>query len=357
MEVHQIMTGIDCGDAVSYDAITIMGILRENGFNSNIYAKYIHPKMDRYARPLDEYDSNRTNIIIYHFALAGEDVTDFVINLPDTKILRYHNITPPEFFRKYDLNLEFLCSKGLKEIENFHKYFYLGVGVSEFNRRELVKYGFARTDVLPICYDFNKLCGVADAKIRYDCVNIMFLGRVSPNKRFEDVIKCFYYYNKFINYNSKLYLVGNKQVSTYTAELEKLIQRLELNDAVVFTGRVNDQELIHYYSIADIFLVMSEHEGFCVPLLEAMQTGVPIIAYDSTAISSTLGGSGVLVKKKNFQEIAELIHIIVEDNDLRNRIIDGQKKRLNEFSKDVVTKKLIEIIDNLTNLNSSIKGV
>lgn len=353
MEVHQIMTGIDYGDAVSNDAITIMGILRENGYNSNIYAKYIHPKMDRYAMQLNKYKGNRSNIIIYHFSLAGEDVTDFVIDLPDIKILRYHNITPPEFFKKYDSNLEYLCSKGLKEIKGIYKKFHLGIGVSEFNRLDLLRYGFTRTEVLPICYNFNKLNGVSGKGKIDDCINILFLGRVSPNKRFEDVIKSFYYYYKFINSNSKLYLVGNKQISAYLEELERLIRQLGLIDAVVFTGQINDQELIYYYSIADIFLSMSEHEGFSVPLLEAMQAEIPIIAYDSSAVPYTLGKSGVLIKKKNFLEIAELMHIIVEDKKLRNRIVDVQKNRLQDFSKDVVTCKLLEIIRHLETTPSS----
>jgi len=237
MEVHQIMTGINYGDAVGYDAITIMGFLRENGFNSNIYAKYIHPKMNRYARQLQEYEGDESNIIIYHFALAGEDVTDFVINLPDTKILRYHNITPPEFFKKYDSNLEYLCSKGFKEIKEIYSCFHLGVGDSEFNRLELMRYGFTRTDVLPICYDFHKLNGFQGKKIQDGHINILFLGRVSPNKRFEDIIQIFYYYHKFINNNSKLYLVGNKQVSAYLEELEGLIYRLGLKDFAFLSWR------------------------------------------------------------------------------------------------------------------------
>jgi L-malate glycosyltransferase len=353
MEVHQFMTGISYGDAVSNDAITMMHVLRKNGFDSNIYAKYIHPRVANYAKPINKYESDGSNIAIYQFCLAGEDVTDFVCNLTDIKILRYHNITPPEFFRKYDLNLEYSCSKGLRELESLYKYFHLGLGVSEFNRRELVRYGFSQTDVLPIFYDFDRLEIISKKEVQSNDINILFVGRISPNKKQEDIIKVFYYYHKFINENSKLTFVGDKQITAYMKELEQLIQRLELDDAVIFTGLVSDQQLNYYYSISDIFISMSEHEGFCVPLLEAMRAGISILAYDSSGIPYTLGSSGILIKKKNYREIAELIQIIIEDNELRNRIVERQKKRLSDFSRDIVTKKLLDIINDLKNISSA----
>jgi glycosyltransferase involved in cell wall biosynthesis len=356
MEINQVLPAISYGDAVSSDAIEIQKLLRDSGYSSEIYAKYIDPRYLQNVKPLSEYKGNSENILLYHFALAGLDVTDLVRSLPDIKVLIYHNITPPEYFLKYDINLSYLCSKGRDELEAIHCDFCMGIGDSEYNCLELERIGFRRTEVLPIIIDFNKYneydVELANELSKDGLIKFLFVGRISPHKCHEDIIEIFYHYTNYINSYSQLYLVGNKQISSYVSKLEDKIKELGLSEKVFLTGMIDDTKLASYYKFSDIFISMSEHEGFCVPLLEAMQVGLPILAYYSTGIPYTLDRSGILIRKKNYQEIAELIHIIYEDDDLRNRIVDRQKKRLRDFSRDVITEKLLKIIDSLKEIDS-----
>jgi glycosyltransferase involved in cell wall biosynthesis len=356
MEINQILPALSYRDAVSNDTIMIQRFLRENGYNSRIFAKHIHPDVSEHATELSRYSGSSDTIVIYHFSLAGDDVTDFVKSLPDKKIMIYHNITPPEFFTRYDDGLYLQCEKGLLELRDLHDEFLLAIGDSEYNRLCLEEAGYTNTTVLPLLLDFESIHGDINVTRSYNPsspINILFVGRVSPNKKFEDIIKTFYYYHS-INPRSTLYLVGNQQIPRYHSELEELIERLDLCGAVVFTGTVSESQLREYYRMSHIFLCMSEHEGFCVPLLEAMYYKIPVIAYDSTGVTGTLGGAGILVTKKNYLEIAELINILVEDEHLREKIILKQNKRLAYFDTHKVGSRLLGIIQEIDDYTKTI---
>jgi glycosyltransferase involved in cell wall biosynthesis len=353
MNVHQILPALSYRDAVSNDAITIQSILRKQGFKSEIYAKYIHPNVAKYAKNIREYRENHQNILFYHFSLAGDDITEFVKSTPAKKALIYHNITPPLFFQDFDINLMKHCRNGLNELKSLPQSFFMGIGDSEYNRLNLEAVGFNKTDVLPIFIDWNKFprnCGKSKQKSGTSKEFIvLFVGRLSPNKKIEDIIKIFYYFNKSINSESKLVLCGDNQIPRYSMFLKNLVNSLKLQDSVIFTGSVTDEQIHNYYGLADIFLCMSEHEGFCVPLLEAMYYDLPIIAYNSTAIPYTLNNSGILVNKKDYQAIAELICIIIEDNQLKERILTKQRLRLQDFTIEKNLPKLLSIVETMTN--------
>lgn len=351
MEINQVLPAISYGDAVSSDAIEIRGLLRDMGYSSEIYAKYIHPKCSKYAKPLNEFNGDSKNILFYHFSLAGLDVTDFVKSMPGTKALVYHNITPPEYFHEYDTNLSYMCSKGRDELKAICGDFQLGIGVSEYNRFELKKIGFEWTEVLPFIADFNKYTEydveLANNLSRNGVINFLFVGRIAPNKSHVDIIKTFYYYNKYINKNSRLYLVGDKQITSYVLKLENKIKELGLSEKVFLTGMIEDDKLAAYYRASHIFLCMSEHEGFCVPLLEAMSFGIPVIAYATTGIPYTLEDTGILLHKKNYIEIAELIDIIVNNKLLLERLVIKQEQRCKQFNRDSIRPKFKELIKNI----------
>lgn len=349
MQINQIVPSLNFGDAVSSDIIAIRDVLQKKGYNSNIYAKLIHPKVMKEAKQLSLYHGNPSNIVIYHFAVAGRDVTDFVKKLPDRKILLYHNITPAEYFYNYDDISYDLCNRGRKELAGLSKYFEIGLGVSTFNCQELEKLGFEHTGTLPILMDFKKyevFDKELDSKLKKDGnKKIIFVGRIAPNKKQEDIIKTFYLYWKYINKSSTLYLIGRKETPPYVKQLEELVEILGISDNVIFTGVLNDNELNTYYKNADVFLCMSEHEGFCVPLVESMYFDLPIIAYNSSAISETLGDSGILLNEKDYVFNAELLNVLLEDGFFRESVIKSQRKRLKEYSKEKIENKLIEVIN------------
>ena len=355
MKIHQILPSLSYGDAVSNDAIEIRNALKRMGYDSDIFAKYIDPKVSKFARHLNQYKKTANNIVIYHFSLAGFDVTDFVKQLPDLKILIYHNITPENFFKDINDELYYICKNGRVELKTLSKVVKLGLGDSEYNKNELDSFDFRNTGILPILIDFSKYNVCPNKKIVKkfddDYVNLLFVGRISPNKKQEDVIKSFYYYNK-LNPKSRLFFVGSYNgMEKYFFQLEKLVNKLNLAD-VVFTGKTTFDEMIAYYHLADIFLCMSEHEGFCVPLLESMFFNIPIIAYNSTAIPYTLGNSGILVKEKRSDEIAEIINLVINDKSLRTRIVKIQNERLKDFE----ISKTEEKIKNYLDINLKIKN-
>ncbi len=353
MKIHQILPALSYGDAVSNDAIEIRHALRRMGYSSDIFAKYIHPKVSKFAKHLNQYKKNASNIVIYHFSVAGSDVTEFVKTLPDVKILKYHNITPHHFFNNINDELYNLCRNGREELKILSKTVKLAIGDSEYNKNELLFYGFNNTGVLPVLIDYSKYNLTPNKKImeKYDddYINLLFIGRVSPNKKQEDLIKVFYYYKK-INPKSRLYLVGSyRGMEKYLAQLQELVSRLNLTD-VVFTGHATFDEMIAYYSLADVFLCMSEHEGFCVPLLESMYFNIPIIAYNSTAIPYTLANCGILVNEKYYDEIAEMINLLMNDSKLRKKIVEGQNERLKDFERQEIEGELKNYIHQVNSI-------
>jgi len=354
MEIHQIVPSLCNNDAVGNYVIEIRKLLLNQGYVSNIYAKYSDPEVSKYSKELFKYKGNSRNIILYHMAIGGGDVTYFVKNLPDRKILIYHNITPAVFFSQYNQELQHLCYQGLEEINEIKDTFHLAITVSEYNEMCLKELGYLKTAVVPILMDINP--SIIDQKIEISTekyskctINIIFVGRISPHKKIEDIILAFYYYNFYINPDSRLFLIGKIQFPTYYYNLCELIKKLQITNAVVFTGEVTEEEKRRYYEISHIFLCMSEHEGFCVPLLEAMQFKIPVIAYNSTAIPGTLGDAGILINKKNYVVIAEIINILINDCAVRNRIIQKQNERVKFFDKEVVGRQIIEKIESLVN--------
>lgn len=344
-EVHQILPSFSYGDAIGNNALEIRDVLRKWGYKSDIYAEHAHPKMSKFAKNFYEYKkcSSPDNILIFHYSI-GSEVSRFVKTLPDKLILIYHNITPHHYFMGINDGLAHLVKGGKETLPSFNGKAILALGDSEYNRQELAELGFKNTGVLPIIIDFEKYDIEPNRRLmrKYGdgYVNVLFVGRIIPNKKYEDIIKAFYYYKKGINPRSRLFLAGSYEgTERYYRQLQDLIRRLRLED-VYFTGHTDFRDLVTYYKLADILLCMSEHEGFCVPLLESMYFKIPIIAYNSTAVPYTLKNSGVLINQKNFEEIAEMMNILVEDEKLRSTVIKKQEKRLKDFEKSEIERTL-----------------
>jgi glycosyltransferase involved in cell wall biosynthesis len=265
-------------------------------------------------------------------------------------VLIYHNITPPEFFVDVNKELVRLCFRGRRELGLYRSRCDLALGDSEYNRDELDALGFSPTGVLPVVPGFEHLA-VADyrtaGEFDDDWVNVLFVGRVIPNKRFEDVIRAFQAYKTFFNPRSRLLLVGSHAgFERYVMMLRSLIARLDARD-VHLVGHVSNEELAAYYEIADVFVSASEHEGFCVPLIESFHMGVPVIAYAATAVPSTMDGGGVLYTDKDPMHMAALINAVVDDRAVTERIIDGQFAALDRLEAKDFAGTLTRHIDSV----------
>ena len=351
MEINQLLSGFITGDAISNYSLELQDILKKKGYQSNIYSLNQNISVDGRAHCKDYRDytvSNKEDITIFHFSI-GSGLTEYFRNLPTRKILIYHNMTPPEYFESINKERAQVLKNGKNELRSLIDCVDLALGVSEYNRKELEESGFKRTGVLNLILNERFLSGSINESLikKYsdNYTNFISVGRLTPNKRLEDVIKLFYYYKKTINSNSRLFLIGSiVGASSYVEYLRGLTAVLRLSD-VVFAGHVNEVDLRSYYKLSDLFISMSEHEGFCVPLLEGMYYKIPVMAYNSSAIPEILGDSGILIKEKKYPELAELADMVLTDNDLRSKIIEEQNNRLSYFNKEKTAKKLIEYIN------------
>lgn len=348
-EVHQMLQTLAVNDAIGNEVIEIRDLLRSNGYVSNIYAQHIVPELKKKCLHYTEYSktSSRDNILIFHHSIDS-DVTDYVRLLPDRKVMRYHNITPGDFMARYDLALAHRLTKARNELRELAGAFDLALGDSAYNADELRAAGFKKTGVLPILLNADRLNGAPDASVikalSDGLVNVLFVGRIAPNKRVEDVIKAFCFYQRHINPSSRLVLAGMHDYSSYFGFLEGLVDELSVKN-VIFTGRVPQSSLIAYYRTAAVFLLMSEHEGFCVPLVEAMHFNLPVLAFASSAVPETLGNGGILFREKRCEEVAELMDLVLTDEDIRRRITEAQRIRLKDFDREKTGESLISFIE------------
>ena len=319
--VHQLLAALSYGDAISNEALAIQAHLRAAGYESDIFAEGVHPRMASLVRPLHEYEqvSSPETVCLFHFSI-GSAAGRLIYHAPDRLVAIYHNITPAHFFLGFHSHLAGLCYHGRRELALFAPRTELGLGDSEFNRRELEEAGFARTAVLPIVLDLGRYARRASPVIerlyRDGRRNILFVGRIIPNKRIEDLIRSFAAYQRLFEPRSRLLLVGDHRGSErYFDPLRELVAQLGAEE-VVFTGHVDDEDLYAYYRVADLFLCLSDHEGFCVPLQEAMHFGVPVVAYAAGAVEETLRGGGILLREKDPSLVAGIVNEVLTSDTL-----------------------------------------
>ena len=350
--IHQFHANVLSRDAIGANMFAIQKELRRLGYESEIFCQTFSEDAEKRIIPFRQYHrySSPDQLLIVHYSIGFPEL-DEVLALPEKKILVYHNITPPEFFENLSPILAQHCRDGREALLKFKGKIDLAVGDSEHNVLELEQMGFDGGVSIPILLDFDKFAVAPDREIlakykKPGWVNWLFVGRVFPNKKQEDIIKAFYYYKKYICPSSRLILVGSyKDMPLYHEYLLYFADYLGLRDDVILTGSVSESELAAYYQSADLFVCMSEHEGFCVPLIEAIHAGIPVMAFESSAVPETLGDTGVLIKEKRFPEIAELARYILENKPLRDRIVEEQKTRLQVYSSTAVLQKWMQVLN------------
>lgn len=355
MRVVQLLPTLSFGDAIGNDTIALKGVISEMGYDTAIYAENIDKRLpEGIAQKADKLrDLKKDDVLIYHKS-TGTDLTFKIDNYKCRRIMVYHNITPPEFFRPYSTAATQLTEHGYKGVEYLRDKIDYVLAVSAYNRSELVKMGYTcPMDIRPILIKFDDYRQTPDEatikKYSDGRKNLVFVGRIAPNKKQENVIRAFYCYKK-LNPESRLILVGSSTgMENYYERLKKYANALGIGDDVIFPGHIKFSEILAYYRLADAFVCMSEHEGFCVPLVEAMFFDVPVIAYDTSAISDTLGGSGVLLDNNDPVFAAAVIDRVLTDEKLRESIIEGQRRRLEDFSyeriKATFEKELTDFIN------------
>jgi glycosyltransferase involved in cell wall biosynthesis len=337
MEIHQLLPGFQHGDAISNHALALARLLRAWGHEAALFARYRGPKTADDCFPLDAFANTRPDVTLYHYSIGADEVTEQFLEAQGKRVLIYHNITPHTFFARYSTREFQVTRRGREALHALRDVVDMTLADSRFNCEELLAAGFRNPRVLPILVDFARFervtpCPLTRARCADGWVNFLFVGRLAPNKCQHDVIRVFAHYNRHIERRSRLLLVGGAPAGRgYFAELRRLVRKLGLEDHVVFAGHVPFAELAAYYQSAQVFLCLSEHEGFCVPVLEAFHQGVPVIAYEAAAVPHTLGGAGILVRSKDEALIAELAHVLVTDRGVRDAILQRQTQRVRDF--------------------------
>ena len=350
--IHQVLATLGYGDAIGNEVLGIQRVLRNAGYDSEIFVQTADYRLeDRTSEYLDLPDaSHPDNILIHHFSI-GSRASRLAYALPDRMALVYHNITPPEYFVGVNRRLAKLCYLGRRELRFYRERCDLALGDSEYNRQELEALDFPVTGVLPVIPDFAHLAGPANylqaGAFDDGWVNVLFVGRVIPNKRVEDVIRCFHAYKQAFNPRSRLLLVGSHVgFEKYLTMVQRFTADIGAQD-VHFLGHVSNEELVAYYEVADVFLCCSEHEGFCVPLVESFHMGVPVLAYAATAVPATMDGAGVLFTNKHPLHVAALIDAVIGDRGLQDRIIDGQYAALDRLEAKDFAGTLLSFVDQI----------
>ena len=348
--VHQVLATLGYGDAIGHEVMGIQRVLKDAGYESEIFVETADRRLEHLTTDYREMVGAIApeDVLIHHFSI-GSRASRTAYALPGRMALVYHNITPPEYFLGVHKDLVKLCFRGRRELTAYIPRCELALGDSEYNRQELADLGFPSTAVLPVVPDFTHLNLPPNRMTaeRFDdgWTNVMFVGRVIPNKKFEDVIRAFHVYRTRHNPRSRLLLVGSYGgFEKYLTMLHALVARLGTPD-VHFLGHVSNEELTAIYDIADLFLCASEHEGFCVPLIESFYKRVPVLAYAATAVPATMDGGGVLYGTKDPFEVARVIAAILDDADLEDAVVATQDAALDRLLAKDFAGTLLRFVD------------
>ena len=347
IRIIQLVPSLRRGDGVGNDVLAIHNFLKNTKkIKTRIFYESCGGTFSKDdARSINELPVLRdSDIIILHIAIYWT-FNEKIKDLRGRKIFVYHNITPAEFFAPYNQISADACQMGIDQVKSMKDIPDYCLADSEFNKNDLISYGYkCPIDVLPIIIpfeDYDKNPNEDTLKRLDDgMTNILFVGRICPNKKQEDIIRAFSYYKKYYNPTSRLILLGGYDDNDlYYKSLVKYIDELKVEN-VEFTRHVSFDCVIATLKSADVFVCLSEHEGFCIPLLEAMHFEIPIVAYNSTAVTLTMGKGGVLLTDKDPLTVAGAIDSVVKNAELREEIKEDQREHLKEYSYDAISEKL-----------------
>lgn len=357
--LHQFVPTFEPG-AVGGHMLELQRLAREVlGAEAELFAEFVHPASEGLARRHTDYGrrvpARPGDVLVYHMAI-GSVVADFVRDRPERLVVDHHNITPPEMYGRWEPAAAYGCSWGRAQLPQLAGRATLGVADSPFNEDELRRAGYPATATAPILLDpaiFSGTEGDADGEILSRLAQTktgadwLFVGRVSPNKCQHDVVKAFAAYRRVYDPGARLHLVGGSSSPAYWSALEGYAGALGLSGAVRLTGPVSGGALLAHYRAADVFVCLSEHEGFCIPLLEAMASKVPVVAFASSAVPGTLGDAGVLLGSKRPATVAAAVQRVVTDRAVRGALVAAGAARLHHFSLERTRARWVEVLEGL----------
>lgn len=345
--VDQVVQTFEYGDAISDYAMHVRNHLRRLGYRSKIWAQGIGPRVAGQATPFDLKKVASADAILYHHSI-GTDITENVIALRVPKALIYHNVTPASFYATYRPAFSELLESGRAALSQLAGKFDRYVGDSDFNASELIEHGVSHVETIPVLIDFSRFDVTPDTGVLSDDapgMRWLFVGRVAPNKGIGKLIEVLDAFRR-CDRDVRLFIVGRFDPDDpYYLDLRRLVIERGLDGHVEFTNVVSDEQLAAHYRRADLFITLSEHEGFCVPVIEAMYFDLPVVALAATALPETLGKAGLLVEHAaDAADIAALVFFLRTDADLAAKVLAAQRVRRKDFAPDRVYPKVEELV-------------
>ncbi len=355
MKVVQLLTNLNWGDAIGNEVLAMDDALRLQKYDARIMAFTVHDSLRNRTEDMNLSSLAANDLVIFHKA-TGDMLTKSVAALPCRKVLVYHNITPAKYFLPYDRLMAMNLWLGRNQLRRFAARMDMCWADSSYNANELSCCGVSagKLKVLPILFSetVKKITPDPATEKELRSVNgtkLLCIGRIAPNKKLEDAIKLYIHYRERFDDNAILYLAGGWDgIEKYYAKLKGFCSDLGLKDnQVVFAGRVTEEEKEAYLLNSDVLLCMSEHEGFCVPLLEAMSHRLPVLAYSYAAVPETLGDSGLLFPKKDYPAMAEALNNLRKNELFRAKVVGIQLENLRRFEPETVRQQFLSLVNNV----------
>ncbi len=351
--VHQFIPTLNPRDASGTHTLLLRDILRKAGWKSDIFAEAIHDDLAHEAYKHWMYPEHAANgdVLIYQFSTSSA-VAGFLAERAEPLILDFHNFTGPEYFTGWEPHTEDRAAKAADDLALLAPNAALGLADSRFNEAALRKAGCARTTVVPVLVDYQRVAAAPDARVAAELTalksdggtDILFVGRVVPSKAQHDLIKVLYAYRKLYDPAARLHLVGGTSSYEYSRALRDFVGDLDLTDAVRMTGEVSDASLAAYFAAADVYLSLSQHEGFGVPLLEAMTAGVPVLARSVGAVAETVGDGALMLRSGEPSYVAAAVLRVCTDTVLSQHLIRAGRTRVQMFTLDAVAPLVVDAV-------------
>lgn len=348
--VHQFIPSLTTRDAVSFHTLSVDAVLRELGMAASIYTARINAATKGRARHYRHHVKDpQPDLIIYQTSI-GSTMVDYLMGREEPLILNYHNITPPKFVYRWNPSLGAALDYGRRQLTGLCRRANAAVADSEFNAAELEKLKCKRVEVIPVITDDAIFPSEQQQASRSEkdgsALTVLFVGRIAPNKCQHDLLAALAVLRQHIT-NVELVLVGASTSDRYEQALRSYATDLNIADVVRFEGSLSASELLARYRRADVFVSLSEHEGFGVPLVEAMAWGVPVIGFGAAAVPETLRGAGLVLDDKSPAVVAAAIQRVATDRLLRRHLVRLGSARANELRASVVRPQLHNFFKNL----------
>ncbi len=353
MRVDQVIPSLASRDAIGVHTVHLRDGLRQAGIDSDIFYGSFTPDVQHEGRSVTELGrAGRARWLLYQSSI-GSPVFDIFAARPEAKLVNYHNITPAALLRDWEPNVGYEVALGRTQLARLAPQSRFAVADSAFNESELRALGYADTAVVPLLIDMHRksddpdpvaAARLAQQKAAAGGADLVFVGKVSPHKAPHDLVKMLSVLRRLYDPAARLHLVGSPLGATYEPALRAFVHELGLDDAVHFAGSVSEAELEAYLLAADVFVCASDHEGFCVPLAEAMGHGIPIVAYGVTAVPETVGGAGLVLADKSPVRFATAVHRVLSDDTLRRHLAATGRARAADFNLAESQRRFVSLV-------------